>query len=36
MKKVKKNLDKIGSEVDKHKENVLVISLVGPFTSNTL
>ena len=36
MTKVKKNLDKIGSDVDKHKENALVISHVGPFTSTTL
>ena len=33
---LKKDLDKIGSEVDKHKRNVLVKSHVGPFSSNTL
>ena len=31
----KKDLDKIDSEGDKHKGNVLVLSHVGPFTSNT-
>jgi Icc-related predicted phosphoesterase len=31
----KKDLDKIDPMVDKHKGNVLVLSHVGPFTSNT-
>ena len=33
---LKKDLDKNGSEFEKHKENVLVMSHVDPFASNTL
>ena len=32
---LKKDLNKIDSVVDNHKGNVLVLSHVGPFTSNT-